>query len=87
MDRKWRRVNSERPQQPLITIHQSPSTLRDCLGAIGAGLSVVAFCLLLLWHDPFVFWIDDYELSVLPVFVDVARSWSEGHWPILSPYS
>src|SRR5439155_309200 len=30
---------------------------------------------------------DDYELSVLPVFADVARSWSEGHWPILSPYS
>jgi hypothetical protein len=26
-------------------------------------------------------------LSVLPVFADVARSWSEGHWPILSPYS
>ena len=87
MDREWRRVNGERPQQPLITIHQSPSTLRDCFGAIGAGLIVVAFCLLLLWHDPFVFWNDDYELSVLPVFADVARSWSEGHWPLLSPYS
>ena len=23
----------------------------------------------------------------LPVFADMARSWSEGHWPILSPYS
>ncbi len=57
------------------------------LGAIGAGLIVVAFCLLLLWHDPLVFWNDDYELSVLPVFADVARSWSEGHWPLLSPYS
>ena len=56
-------------------------------GAIGAGLIVVAFCLLLLWHDPLVFWNDDYEISVLPVFADVARSWSEGHWPILSPYS
>ena len=33
------------------------------------------------------FWNDDYELSVLPVFADMARSWSEGHWPILSPYS
>jgi len=56
-------------------------------GAIGAGLIVVGFCLLLLWHDPLVFWNDDYELSVLPVFADVARSWSEDHWPLLSPYS
>jgi len=59
----------------------------DFFGAIGAGLIVIAFCLLLLWHDPLLFWNDDYELSVLPVFADVARSWSEGHWPLLSPYS
>ncbi|HEV2046476.1 MAG TPA: hypothetical protein VGQ95_07745 [Chthoniobacterales bacterium] len=57
------------------------------LGATWAGLIVVFFCLLLLWHDPLVFWNDDYELSILPVFADVARSWSEGHWPLLSPYS
>jgi hypothetical protein len=55
--------------------------------AFGAGAIVVLFCLILLWHDPLVFWNDDYEISVLPVFADVARSWSEGHWPILSPYS
>jgi hypothetical protein len=57
------------------------------IGAFSAGLLVVAFCLILLWHNPLVFWNDDYELSVLPVFADMARSWSEGHWPILSPYS
>jgi hypothetical protein len=56
-------------------------------GALSAGLLVVVFCLILLWHDPLIFWNDDYELSVLPVFADMARSWSEGHWPILSPYS
>jgi len=56
-------------------------------GALSAGLLVVAFCLILLWHNPLVFWNDDYELSVLPVFADMARAWSEGHWPILSPYS
>src|SRR5437870_7389663 len=56
-------------------------------GALGAGLLIVGFCLILLWHDPLVFWNDDYELSVLPVFADVARSWSQGHWPLLSPYS
>src|SRR6266511_1360193 len=63
------------------------STRSEVLGAISAGLIVVAFCLILLWHNPLVFWNDDYELSVLPVFADMARSWSEGHWPILSPYS
>jgi len=56
-------------------------------GAVSAGLLVVAFCLILLWRNPLLFWNDDYELSVLPVFADMARAWSEGHWPILSPYS
>jgi len=65
----------------------TPRTRSDVIGAISAGLIVVSFCLLLLWHDPLVFWNDDYQLSVLPVFADMARSWSEGNWPILSPYS
>jgi hypothetical protein len=65
----------------------SRSTRSEILGATTAGLIVVFFCLILLWHNPLAFWNDDYELSVLPVFADVARSWSEGHWPILSPYS
>jgi hypothetical protein len=67
-----------------ITSHFSRD---DFLGAITSGLIIVFFCLILLWHNPLVFWNDDYELSVLPVFADMARSWSEGHWPILSPYS
>ena len=66
---------------------ESRSTPSDVLGAASAGLLVVGFCLILLWHDPLVFWNDDYQLSVLPVFADMARSWSEGNWPILSPYS
>src|SRR3989442_12935018 len=57
----------------------------DAIGAFASGLLVLAFCLLLLWRDPLLFWNDDYELSVLPVFADVARSWSEGHLPLLSP--
>src|SRR5215475_13157077 len=65
----------------------SHSTRTEILGALSGGLIVVVFCLVLLWHNPLVFWNDDYELSVLPVFADMARSWSEGHWPILSPYS
>lgn len=62
-------------------------TRSNALGALFSGLVVVFFCLLLLWHDPLVFWNDDYELSILPVFADVARSWSYGEWPLLSPYS
>src|SRR5215471_21150898 len=57
------------------------------IGMFSAGLVVVVFCLVLLWHNPLVFWNDDYELSVLPVFADMARSWSEGHWPHLTQYS
>jgi hypothetical protein len=65
----------------------SRSTRSEIIGAFSVGLLVLGFCLILLWHNPLVFWNDDYELSVLPVFADMARSWSEGHWPILSPYS
>jgi hypothetical protein len=60
---------------------------KNFLGAIVAGLIVVAFCLILLGHDPLLFWNDDYELSILPVFADISRSWSEGNFPLLSPYS
>jgi hypothetical protein len=63
------------------------STRSEILGTLFAGAIVVFFSLLLLWHDPLVFWNDDYELSILPVFADISRSWSEGHWPLLSPYS
>ncbi|MEY2575375.1 MAG: hypothetical protein QOF80_862 [Verrucomicrobiota bacterium] len=56
-------------------------------GALAAGLIVVGFGLLLLWHDPLLFWNDDFELSILPVFADMARSWSERALPLLSPYS
>src|SRR6266403_5852640 len=66
---------------------ESRSTRSEILGAATAGLIIVLFCFILLRHDPLLFWNDDYELSILPVFADMARSWSEGHWPILSPYS
>src|SRR5215475_2165642 len=65
----------------------SRSTRSEIIGGLAAGFIVVFFCLILLWHNPLVFWNDDYELSVLPVFADMARSWSEGHWPLLTPYS
>jgi hypothetical protein len=80
-------VTSESNHPSLITSHHPPGTTRDFVGALVSGAVVVAFCLLLLWHDPLLFWNDDYELSILPVFADVARSWSNGEWPLLSPYS
>ena len=55
-------------------------------GGVAAGL-IVLFCLGLTWRNPSVFWNDDYQVSILPVLADVARSWREGHWPLLSPYS
>ena len=48
---------------------------------------VIAFCLGLRWMNPRVFWNDDYQISILPVLADIARSWREGCWPLLSPYS
>ncbi|HEX8077943.1 MAG TPA: hypothetical protein VF511_09020, partial [Chthoniobacterales bacterium] len=62
-------------------------TRSEVVGALSAGGAVIAFCLILLWDDPLVFWNDDYQLSILPVFADMARSWSQGEWPLLSPYS
>lgn len=52
-----------------------------------AGALVLIFGGVLLAHDPGFFWNDDYQISILPVFADVARSWSEGHLPLLSPFS
>lgn len=66
---------------------RAPVSSVNLVGAIASGLIVVGFCLVLLWRDPLLFWNDDYELSILPVFADVARSWSEWRLPLLSPYS
>ena len=54
---------------------------------IAAGGVATAFGLLLLAHDPLVYWNDDYELSILPVCADMARAWNQGEFPLLSPYS
>jgi hypothetical protein len=80
-------VNCDRQLQPLITIHRSPFTHRDALGAFLAATLLVIFSFLLLAHDPLIFWNDDYEISILPVFADMARAWNHGEIPLLSPYS
>src|SRR6478752_4399902 len=70
-----------------ITVHRSPITSRYTFGAILAAAVTIIFGLLLLAHDPLVFWNDDYEISVLPVFADMARAWNHGEFPLLSPFS
>lgn len=64
-----------------------PSPRSGIFGATVAALVIIAFCLLLLAHDPLVFWNDDYQISVLPVFADMARAWNHFDFPLLSPYS
>src|SRR6185312_15198139 len=59
----------------------------EIVGAIIAALIVIVFSLLLLAHDPLIFWNDDYEISILPVFADMARAWNHGEIPLLSPFS
>ena len=73
--------------QSLITVHRSPFTRRSALGATIAALIVIAFSILLLAHDALIFWNDDYEISILPVFADMARAWNHGEIPLLSPFS
>jgi hypothetical protein len=63
------------------------STRSEIAGAITAALIVIAFSLLLLAHDPLVFWNDDYQISILPVFADMARAWNHSEFPLLSPFS
>ncbi len=60
---------------------------RALAAPVGAGLLVAGFFLLLVLRDPLLCWRDDYAISIMPVFADVARAWGHGEWPLLSPYS
>jgi hypothetical protein len=57
------------------------------LGALVAATLPIIFSLILLAHDPLIFLNDDYEISILPVFADMARAWNHGEFPLLSPHS
>jgi hypothetical protein len=60
---------------------------RTAASPLLAGGLVAAFFLLLLAKDPTLCWKDDYAISIMPVFADVARAWRHGEWPLLSPFS
>ena len=70
-----------------ITVHRLPFRSRSAIGAVVAAALTILFSVLLLAHDPLVFWNDDYEISILPVFADMARAWNHLEFPLLSPYS
>jgi len=76
-------MSSERDQLPAVR----ELDRHDLIGGAIAGGAVLGLTSILLMRDSNLFWNDDYQLSILPVFADVARSWSEGHLPLLSPYS
>src|SRR5437588_4941165 len=59
----------------------------EIVGATIAALTVLAFSSLLLAHDPLIVWNDDYQISILPVFADMARAWNHDEFPLVSPYS
>src|SRR5205085_7007080 len=59
----------------------------EIVGATIAALIVIAFSSRLLAHDPLIFWNDDYQISILPVFADMARAWNHDEFPLVSPYS
>jgi hypothetical protein len=63
------------------------STRSEIAGTVIAALIVILFGAFLLAHNPRVFWNDDYQISILPVFADMARAWNHGEFPLLSPYS
>ncbi len=60
---------------------------REAIWTCGTGLLVVAFCLVLLVGDSHWLWNDDFQTYQLAMFRDIARSWQEGEFPLLSPYS
>jgi hypothetical protein len=65
----------------------SSSAWHDAWQTAGTGILVIAFCCVLLLHNPQWFWADDYQSYQLANYRDVARSWHAGEVPLLSPYS
>lgn len=84
-------VNSLRKEsvraQPQSTGQNSWNWCAECGYSLLVGLLVGLFCGCLWLHDANWFWHDDYQIYQLATYGDVARSWMEGEFPLLSPYS
>lgn len=77
---------SPRPCPPTQAFTVAPP-LREAAFTAVPGVVIVLFCGVLLWHDPGFFWHDDYQSYQLAGLREVARAWSEGEFPLLSPYT
>ncbi len=60
---------------------------RAAAGPAIAAVLVAGFCLLLLWHDAALFWVDDLQIYYAPIFEDLHRAAMNGERQILSPCS
>jgi hypothetical protein len=66
---------------------RAPSFWREAALTATAGSAVALFCVLLLWQEPGFFWTDDYQTYQLAGYCDIARAWTHGEVPLLSPSS
>jgi len=67
--------------------HHPAQRWLDAAGATLTSLLVTIACGLLVWHDPYYFWNDDYQLMFLPAFEEINRAWRAGEWPLLTESS
>lgn len=72
---------------PIAKFSQRSKLLHELRGMALVSLAVIGLCYLLLQTDPNYFWRDDYQTQHLPAYADIFRAWSEGRFPLLSPYS
>src|SRR5450432_4165438 len=65
----------------------TPRKHAEAFGACRAGALVLLFCAIMLWMNPRFFWNDDCQIGTGAGLEDIARAWSHGEYPLLSPYS
>ena len=63
------------------------SARREWAWTAFAALLVAAFSLAFLFQDRQFFWNDDYQTYQLAGYRELARAWTHGEVPLLSPYS
>jgi hypothetical protein len=73
---------------PLASVAQGGVRFwREVGQTAGVGILVVTFCGALLLQNPQWFWADDFQSYQLANYLDIARAWHDGEFPLLSPYS